>query len=78
MVKLHFVGNSVYTDELLHLSNSSALEEGDTYNGVELKKRIANEEKPDGIDITNVYQNTGYMFSSINPVRSVQMETLLI
>ncbi|MDC3260893.1 BamA/TamA family outer membrane protein, partial [Winogradskyella sp.] len=23
---------------------------------------------PDGIDITNVYQNTGYMFSSINPV----------
>nr|WP_295830082.1 POTRA domain-containing protein [uncultured Winogradskyella sp.] len=64
--KIDFVGNTVYNDEFL--SQILRIEEGDTYNGVELKKRIANEEKPDGIDITNVYQNTGYMFSSINPV----------
>ncbi|WP_132704589.1 outer membrane protein assembly factor BamA [Winogradskyella wandonensis] len=64
--KIDFVGNTVYSDEFL--SQILRIEEGDTYNGVELKKRIANEEKPDGIDITNVYQNTGYMFSTINPV----------
>ncbi|ARV09429.1 outer membrane protein assembly factor BamA [Winogradskyella sp. PC-19] len=64
--KIDFVGNTVYTDEFL--SQILRIEEGDTYNGVELKKRIANEEKPDGIDITNIYQNTGYMFSTINPV----------
>ncbi|MFD1062292.1 outer membrane protein assembly factor [Winogradskyella litorisediminis] len=64
--KIDFVGNTVYTDEFL--SQILRIEEGDTYNGVELKKRIANDEKPDGLDITNVYQNTGYMFSTINPV----------
>ena len=64
--KIDFVGNTVYTDEFL--SQILRINEGDTYNGVELKKRIADEEKPDGIDITNVYQNTGYMFSTINPV----------
>ncbi len=64
--KIDFVGNTVYTDQFL--SQILRIEEGDTYNGVELKKRIANEEKPDGIDITNIYQNTGYMFSTINPV----------
>ncbi|SHG67417.1 Beta-barrel assembly machine subunit BamA [Winogradskyella jejuensis] len=64
--KIDFVGNTVYTDEFL--SQILRIEEGDTYNGVELKKRIADEEKPDGIDITNIYQNTGYMFSTINPV----------
>ena len=64
--KIDFVGNTVYTDEFL--SQILRIEEGDTYNGVELRKRIANEEKPDGIDITNVYQNTGYMFSTINPL----------
>ncbi len=64
--KIDFVGNTVYTDQFL--SQILRIEEGDTYNGVELRKRIADEEKPDGIDITNVYQNTGYMFSTINPV----------
>lgn len=64
--KIDFVGNTVYTDQFL--SQILRIEEGDSYNGVELRKRIADEEKPDGIDITNVYQNTGYMFSTINPV----------
>jgi outer membrane protein insertion porin family len=35
---------------------------------VELKKRIADDTKPDARDITNLYQNSGYLFSSINPV----------
>jgi outer membrane protein insertion porin family len=64
--KIDFVGNTVYNDAFL--SSILRINEGDVYNGVELKKRIANDEKPDGIDLTNIYQNTGYMFSRIDPV----------
>jgi outer membrane protein insertion porin family len=32
-----------------------------------LEKRIADKSKPDG-DITNLYQNSGYLFSNINAV----------
>ena len=64
--KIDFVGNSIYTDR--QLSNLLRLKDGDTYNGVLLKKRIADESKPDGEDLTNLYQNNGYLFSSINPV----------
>ena len=63
---ISFVGNSVYTDQ--QLAQILRIEEGDTYNGVELKKRIADDSKPDAIDITNTYQNSGYLFSTINPV----------
>jgi outer membrane protein insertion porin family len=31
-------------------------------------KRIADKSKPDGEDITNLYQNNGYLFSNINAV----------
>jgi outer membrane protein insertion porin family len=64
--KVDFVGNSIYTDR--QLSSVLRLREGDTYNGVLLKKRIADESKPDGDDLTNLYQNNGYLFSTINPV----------
>jgi len=64
--KIDYVGNSVYTDR--QLSNILRIKEGDTYNGVLLKKRIADDSKPDGEDLTNLYQNNGYLFSSINPV----------
>lgn len=64
--KITFVGNSVYTDQQLH--SVLRIKEGSTYNGVELKKRIADDTKPDAEDLTNLYQNTGYLFSSINPV----------
>ncbi|WP_394368532.1 outer membrane protein assembly factor BamA [Aegicerativicinus sediminis] len=64
--KIEFVGNSVYSDEVL--KRVLRLKEGDTYNGVELKKRIADNTKPDADDLTNLYQNSGYLFSSINPV----------
>lgn len=64
--RISFVGNSVYSDR--YLQNILGIEEGDTYNGVELKKRIADDTKPDARDITNLYQNSGYLFSTINPV----------
>ncbi len=64
--KIIFVGNSVYSDKFLH--SILGINEGDTYNGVELKKRIADDSRPDARDITNLYQNNGYLFSTINPV----------
>ncbi|WP_163416446.1 POTRA domain-containing protein [Flagellimonas sp. HSM57] len=63
---INFVGNSVYTDR--QLSQILGIRKGATYNGVLLKKRIADDSKPDGQDLTNLYQNNGYLFSSINPV----------
>lgn len=64
--EIDFVGNSVYTDRML--SQVLGIKKGDTYNGVMLKKRIADDSDPDAADLTNLYQNNGYLFSSINPV----------
>ncbi|MGR7812438.1 outer membrane protein assembly factor BamA [Lacinutrix undariae] len=64
--KITFVGNSVYTDA--QLASVLKIKEGSTYNGVELRKRIADDSRPDAMDLTNTYQNSGYLFSTINPV----------
>mgnify|MGYP002630502223 FL=1 len=72
---ISFLGNTVYTDQ--QLSRVLGLKKGDTYNGVLLKKRIADQTKPDGEDLTNLYQNNGYLFSSINPVEvSAENDTI--
>ncbi|MDC6361407.1 MULTISPECIES: BamA/OMP85 family outer membrane protein [Flavobacteriaceae] len=63
---INFVGNTVYTDR--YLSQILGIRKGQTYNGVLLKKRIADDSRPDAADLTNEYQNNGYLFSSINPV----------
>ena len=63
---IKFLGNSVYSDQLLN--RVLGIKKGDTYNGVLLEKRIADKNKPDGEDITNLYQNNGYLFSNINAV----------
>tara|TARA_A100001011_G_scaffold196336_1_gene204656 strand:- start:11773 stop:14268 length:2496 start_codon:yes stop_codon:yes gene_type:complete len=63
---VNFIGNSVYSDA--QLRRVLGIKSGDTYNGVLLRKRIADQTKPDGDDLTNLYQNNGYLFSSINPV----------
>ena len=63
---IKFLGNSVYSDQLL--GRVLGIKKGDTYNGVLLEKRIADKSKPDGDDITNLYQNNGYLFSNINAV----------
>jgi outer membrane protein insertion porin family len=63
---IKFLGNTVYSDQLL--SRSLGIKKGDVYNGVLLEERIADKSKPDGDDLTNLYQNNGYLFSTINPV----------
>jgi outer membrane protein insertion porin family len=73
--EIDFVGNSVYNDR--QLSQVLGIKEGDTYNGVLLRKRIADDTKPDGEDLTNLYQNNGYLFSRINPVEvSAENDTI--
>ena len=72
---ISFLGNTFYSDN--QLSRALGLFKGDTYNGVLLKKRIADNTKPDGEDLTNLYQNNGYLFSSINPVEvAVENDTI--
>ncbi len=61
-----YLGNTVYSDHLL--SRYLGIKKGETYNGVLLEKRIADKSKPDAEDITNLYQNNGYLFSNINAV----------
>ncbi len=63
---IKFLGNTVYSDQ--YLSRILGVKKGETYNGVLLEKRIADKSKPDGQDITNLYQNNGYLFSNINAV----------
>ncbi len=63
---IKFLGNTVYSDELL--KRALGINKGDVYNGVLLEKRIQDKSKPDADDLTNMYQNNGYLFSNINPV----------
>lgn len=63
---IKFLGNTVYSDQLLQ--RYLGIKKGETYNGVLLEKRIADKTKPDAEDITNLYQNNGYLFSNINAV----------
>ncbi|TYA74587.1 BamA/OMP85 family outer membrane protein [Seonamhaeicola marinus] len=63
---INFIGNTVYTDKQLH--NLLRIKKGDTYNGVLLQERIADNSKPDANDLTNLYQNNGYLFSNIRQV----------
>jgi len=64
--KITFIGNTIYSDQ--QLSGILRIRQGDTYNGIELRERIADVNNPDAQDLTNAYQNNGYMFSTINPV----------
>ncbi len=64
--KIRFIGNSLYTDQ--ELKQALGINEGDTYNGVLLEKRIEDNTDPDADDLTNLYQNSGYLFSRINTV----------
>ncbi|WP_206073995.1 outer membrane protein assembly factor BamA [Marixanthomonas spongiae] len=72
---IRFIGNSVYTDS--QLRQVLGIEKGATYNGVLLQERIADVEDPEAQDLTNLYQNNGYLFSNINPVEvAVRNDTI--
>ena len=71
---ISYIGNSSYTN--FQLDQILGIEKGDSYNGVLLKERIQ-DEKPDANDISNLYQNNGYLFSSVNAVEvSAENDTI--
>ena len=71
---ISYLGNSAYTND--QLNRVLGIAPGDPYNGVLLKERIQ-DEKPDANDLTNLYQNNGYLFSNINAVEvSAENDTI--
>ncbi len=65
---IKFIGNSVFTDS--QLRQILGIKSGEVYNGVLLQERIADETDPDANDLTNLYQNNGYLAARINPVET--------
>ncbi|GEQ87385.1 outer membrane protein assembly factor BamA [Patiriisocius marinistellae] len=72
---IKFLGNSVYTDG--QLRQTLGITKGEVYNGTLLKKRIEDNTDPEAFDLTNLYQNNGYLFSQINAVEvAVRQDTI--
>lgn len=63
-----YVGNKSYTDE--QLNTLLKIQKGDVYNGSVLKERISGDGTPTSEDIQTLYQNNGYLFSSVNAVET--------
>ncbi|QCR24297.1 outer membrane protein assembly factor BamA [Pontibacter sp. SGAir0037] len=57
-------GNNLYEDS--YLTRILGIKKGDVYDRQELEKRV--NFNPNGIDVSALYQNDGYLFSSIDPV----------
>ncbi|NND62522.1 MAG: BamA/TamA family outer membrane protein [Flavobacteriaceae bacterium] len=72
---IRFIGNSIYTDNFLR--QYVGISKGETYNGTLLKERIEDNSDPDAADLTNLYQNNGYLAVRINPVEvAVRNDTI--
>lgn len=72
---VRFIGNTIYSDS--ELRQVLGIKKGDVYNGVLLQKRISDEKDPEAEDITNLYQNNGYLAARINPVEvAVRNDTI--
>ncbi len=63
---INFTGNTIYSDK--YLQYKLKIHEGDVYNGVLLEKQIEDKTSTDADDLTNLYQNNGYLFSRVTPV----------
>jgi outer membrane protein insertion porin family len=72
---IRFIGNSVYTDQFLR--QYVGIQKGEVYNGTLLKERIQDNTEPDAQDLTNLYQNNGYLAVDINPVEvAIRKDTI--
>ena len=72
---IRFIGNSVYTDRFLR--QYVGIQKGEVYNGTLLKERIQDNSDPDAQDLTNLYQNNGYLAVDINPVEvAIRQDTI--
>jgi len=72
---IRFIGNSAFSDNIL--GQALGIKKGDVYNGVLLEKRIEDKTDPEASDLTNIYQNNGYLAARINPVEvAVRNDTI--
>lgn len=63
-----YVGNKSYTAE--QLNRILKIQKGDVYNGSVLKERISGDGTPTSQDIQTLYQDSGFLFSSVNAVET--------
>ncbi|MGJ8743800.1 outer membrane protein assembly factor BamA [Polaribacter sp.] len=72
-----FVGNSEYTDE--QLNKILKIDKGDVYNGAVLKERVKGDGSPTSEDLSTLYQDNGFLFSSVNAVETkVQNDSITV
>ncbi|TXD70685.1 outer membrane protein assembly factor BamA [Aequorivita lipolytica] len=72
---IKFIGNSVFTDG--QLRQILGIKTGEVYNGILLQERIQDDSDPEANDLTNLYQNNGYLAARINPVEvAVRNDTI--
>ncbi|WP_083265027.1 outer membrane protein assembly factor BamA [Urechidicola croceus] len=65
---ISYLGNKVYTDQ--QLDQYLRIDKGQVYNAKVLKERVLGDGTPDSEDISSLYQNSGYIFSQVNPVET--------
>lgn len=65
---IRFLGNSVYSDK--ELKNLLEIRKGDDYNGVLLDEKMTGGPKQKEGNLTDTYQDNGYLFSRIIPVET--------
>ena len=63
-----FIGNKEYTDE--QLNRVLRIDKGDVYNGAVLKERVKGDGSPTSEDLSTLYQDNGFLFSSVNAVET--------
>ncbi|WP_166386999.1 outer membrane protein assembly factor BamA [Polaribacter sp. 11A2H] len=74
---IFFVGNKEYTSEQLQLY--LRIEKGDVYNGAVLEERVKGDGSPTSQDISTLYQDNGFLFSSVNAVETkVQNDSITV
>lgn len=66
-----WVGNSIYDTE--YLQSMFGVKKGDTYDKKTMHKRlgIGKEVDPDGMSVSSLYQNEGYLMSQVEPAEII-------
>jgi outer membrane protein insertion porin family len=74
---ISYLGNAVYSDQ--RLNSILRINKGQVYNSKILKERVQGDGSPDSQDIATFYQNTGYIFSTVDPVETrVQNDSIYV
>lgn len=65
---IRFIGNSEFPSQ--YLRGVLGVQKGEVYNGPFLEKRVKDPTNMDAINIENVYQNAGFLWSQVNLVET--------